>query len=343
MIDKLESSGKFPKFEDTALGLKQKEDFSSVIKGIYCVEPRIFKGLNKQEKAQKSLLGFLNLLLFTNERENIVTIIDEVTKLTEEERSDLVSVLRYTKLSSIIKTTKLITDRLRIIEMLKALIYDNEKFATERDHIQKIIEENYWLFGEEFHLVSADKNFELLLSEYLYLVDGEKEHDKYKIINPERLRRPDIFICQKRPIDQLDGTQLEQNIMVELKLPQIELNKTVYRQIEDYMDLVIKEPKFNSILRAWRFIVVCKSIDDDVKNIIKSQKIHNKRFLAKHVDDNYEIYAMTWDDVFTSYTIRYKHLLKELEVDNLAIVDSIEKSKPSRAEANRLRDEILNK
>ncbi len=30
--------------------------------------------------------------------------------------------------------------------MLKTLVYDLVKFTNERDHIQKIIEQNYWLF-----------------------------------------------------------------------------------------------------------------------------------------------------------------------------------------------------
>jgi len=340
LVDKIEAAGGFPKFDDTALGLKQKEDLVSVVKEIYCVEPRIFKGLKKKEP-QKSMLGFLNLLLFTDERENIVRIIEEITQLTPQERGDLVAVLQYTKLTNVIRTTKLITDRLRVIEMLKLLIYDNRKFSNERDHIQKVIAENYWLFGEEFHLVTADKNFEQSLSEYLYIIDEDTDKSKYSIKNQGRLRRPDIFMCQKRKVDNLDGSQLEQNIIVELKAPLVVLGKKVYRQIEDYMDLIIKEPKFNSQLRAWRFIAVCKSIDEDVRNTIKSQASHNKRFLVKRIDDNYEIYVMTWDDVFKSYEMRYDSLLKELKINNEAILNSIENSEASKETAGRLREEIL--
>jgi len=61
LVDKIESTGGFPAFEDTALGVKQKEDLVSVVKEIYCVEPRIFKGLKKEP--QKSILGFLRFFL----------------------------------------------------------------------------------------------------------------------------------------------------------------------------------------------------------------------------------------------------------------------------------------
>jgi len=73
----------------------------------------------------------------------------------------------------VIRTTKLITDRLTVIRMLRSLIYDNQKFANERDHIQKVIAENYWLFSEEFHLVTSDR----LRDEILQMSNQEGSSD----------------------------------------------------------------------------------------------------------------------------------------------------------------------
>ena len=106
------------------------------------------------------------------------------------------------------------------------------------------------------------------------------------------------------------------------------------------MDLIIKEPKFNSQLRVWRFISVCKSIDDDIKNLYESFKIHNKCFLTRAVG-NYEIYSMTWDDVFKSYELRYSFLLRRLDIDQQVLLSSIESFGASKEVANKLRDEIL--
>lgn len=338
LVEKIQSEGDFPKFGQTAFDRERKDDLVTVVKEIYCVEPRIFKGLKREP--QKSILGFLNLLLSTDERENVVKIVEEIKQLTTQERADLAAILQYTKLSNVIRTIKLVTDRLRVIDMLRQLIYDNEAFATERNHIQKVVAENYWLFGEEFHLVSADENFEKALSEYLYIIDGSDEKEKYSISNPERLRRPDVFICQKRALENLDGSQLEQNILVELKAPQIVLGKKVHRQIEDYMDLIIKEPRFNRQLRVWRFIAVCKSVDEDIKNLYESFRVHNKRFLTR-IAGNYEVYAMTWDDVFKSYELRYSFLLKRLNVDQQVLLSSIESGSASKETADRLRKDIL--
>ena len=338
LIEKMEADGGFPKFGDDAFSQERKADFINVVKEIYCLQPRVFKGLKKVP--QKSTLGFLNLLLFTDERENIISIIEEVTQLSTEERTEFAEILQYTKLSSVLRTTKLIVDRFRVIELLKTLIYDNEAFVNERDYIQKVIEKNYWLFGEEFHLVTADKSFEKALVQYLYLVDGIEDNSLYSLQNQEKLRRPDIFICQQRAIEHLDGSQLEQNIIVELKSPTTILGKRVHRQIEDYMDFIMKEPNFNSEARDWRFIAVCKSVDDDIRGLYKAFEIHNKRFLT-HKVGNYEIYSMTWDDVFISYKLRYNFLLQKMDIDKQALLESLNIGDPSKETADETREQII--
>lgn len=76
-------------------------------------------------------------------------------------------------------------NRFKSVEYLKTLVYDLTKFTTERDHIQKVIEKCFWLFGEQYNLVSADATFEKALAEYVYILDGKdkKEKLKYQIQN----------------------------------------------------------------------------------------------------------------------------------------------------------------
>ena len=42
------------------------------------------------------------------------------------------------------------------------------------------------------------------------------------------------------------------------------------------MDFVKKQPGFNSELRQWKFIAVCKEVDDDVKNRYEAFKDKGK-------------------------------------------------------------------
>ena len=74
----------------------------------------------------------------------------------------------------------MIKNRCEVVEQLRNLVFDLKKFSTEREHIQLAIEDNYWLFGEQFHLVSADETFEKALSNYLYVLDGEEKKALYE-------------------------------------------------------------------------------------------------------------------------------------------------------------------
>lgn len=195
---------------------------------------------------EKSLLAFLNLLLNSEERQNILTVIEEIIQLTSEQRKQFADILQKTRLENIIDTITFIENRYRVIEVLKEIIYDLDKFANERDHIQKIVEQNYWLFGEQYHLASADQSMYRALEQYNYILYGAKTATDKLSPEAEADRRMDIFLCSSRNVENSFGCFIEENIVVELKAPKVTLSKTVLRQVEDYMDFIRSKPQFNS-------------------------------------------------------------------------------------------------
>lgn len=198
--------------------------------------------------------------------------------------------------------------------MLKTIVYDLTQFANERNHIQKIVEKHFWLFGEQFNLASADQRMYKALEGYINILYGEKDIHAELKPDVEQERRMGIFMCNSREVETSFGTTKEENIIVELKAPKVPLSKGVLRQIEDYMDFVKKQPGFNSEFRQWKFIAVCKEVDDDVKNRYEAFKDKGKVGLVLQVE-NYEVYAYTWDDVFKSFELRHAPLLKRLKYD----------------------------
>jgi hypothetical protein len=314
LIVKYKKDKVFPVFKNNIYEIARKEDLENVVKELYCAEPKIFHKLNNTQS--KTLVGFLNLLLDSDEIDKILTIIDEIVQLTDDERSELAETLSKTKFTHILSLVKLIENRHTAVETLKLLIFDLEKFTNERDHIQKVIENNYWLFGEKYHLVSADLNFETTLSNYLkFLEENESKKPIISELNQnEKLRRPDIFICRKsdKPDNKSEDGLIEENIIVELKRPSVKIGKEQFRQIEDYMNFIMTEDQFNSQLREWKFILVGKEVDQYIQGLYKSQEVKGKRFLV-HAIQRCEIYAMTWDDLFKQYKNRHRNLVDKLE------------------------------
>ncbi|EGT4142189.1 ATP-binding protein [Clostridium perfringens] len=345
-IKKLKSEGAFPKFENNKYGLLKEKDLEMVLTEVCAIQPQLFKTKNSIQN--KTIVEFLNLLLDSDERGGIINIMDNILNLTPDERKNLNKVLEKTTLSKIVRTVSIIQNRLKVIEILKVLIYDQTNFTNERDHIQKIIEENYWLFGEQYNLVSADKNFEKLIENYSYLIDGlsEKEFNKIekenKLDPSKRYRRPDIFICRSRSVQYENSTEGEEHIIVELKAPSVTLNKKIYRQVEDYMETITELQLFNSKLRKWKFIMISNKVDDYILKEYETWKEKGKNCLVKQLG-NYEIYAMTWDDVFKSFEINNRYLLQRLEFDKSLLAEEVKEisDKSGREFVNDLTNEIL--
>ena len=337
LIADYDRNGILPVFRDNKYEKERKQDLLNVIKEIYCIQPKIFKGL-KREQSQ-TCVGFLNLLLDTDERENILSILNSIVSISTEERVQSAQTLRTTSLSRILRTIKMIKNRCEVVEQLRNLVFDLKKFSTEREHIQLAIEDNYWLFGEQFHLVSADETFEKALSNYLYVLDGEEK--KEQINSPEHNRRPDIFMCRKHKVaDTTDfSNMLEENVIVELKRPTVTIGKKQFRQIEDYLDLIKGEERFNSQMRSWKFFVVSNKVDDFIKDQYKAFQDKNKRFLV-HIKEQFEIYAMTWDDIFQLFEIKHNFLLDKLDFDKKTIEEEIKIYANNRVAADRIVDNV---
>jgi hypothetical protein len=325
LIEKYHKNKVFPSFGNSKYNQYRRDDLENVVKELYCVQPKIFENLKTQQS--KTIVGFLNLLLDTSQRENVLSIVEDVVNLTEDERKELASTLKNTKLQHITTLVKFLENRFNVVSVLRTLIYDLEKFTTERDHIQKIIENNYWLFGEQYHMVSADKNFEILLNNYYKFLEenGLKSKVKPLYINKKnKLKRPDIFVCRQldTPDPKSNESLIENNIIVELKRPSVVIGDEQFRQVEGYLRFIIEEERFNSQYRKWKFVIIGKKVDNYIKDLYENQENKGKPFLVQSIR-NFEIYAMTWDDVFKSFELKHKHLINKLDFKD-SILEELE-------------------
>ena len=110
--------------------------------------------------------------------------------------------------------------------------------------------------------------------------------------------------------------------MVELKRPSVTIGKEQFRQIDDYLDFILKQDQFNSQTRIWKFYVLSNKVDDYIEKQYTAFKDKGKRFLV-HQSGRYEIYALTWDDLFRTFEIKHNYLLQKLEFDKTAIQEEL--------------------
>lgn len=310
LIDNYEETGILPVYKTEWEERFKKEDLIETLKSLYEIQPKLFTSLSINQK--KTFVRFLDLLLDSNEREDIFKVLDEILDLSTKEREDLAKIFKTTKLNRVIETLKLIQDRYETINILKELVYNKDLKANEVDHLQKLVESHYWIFGEQYHLVTAaEPKFEEALRRYIYLLTDKDT--AVEIDHPHRLKEMDIFACRQNTL--LDRIE---NIVVELKHPQINLGNSQYSQVYNYLELIQKQPEFNAPNMSWEFYLIGNKFDSTnfIQNQIITNKPHGTRSLIMHLEEGrIKVYAKTWSEIFADFEIKYSHLNEKLKLE----------------------------
>lgn len=105
MLTEFEEEGIISKENKTGFELIQIENLEYVVQELYTAQPSIFHSLNKEQK--QTLIGLLNLVLNSEEREGVLNILDQIVKLDPDERKEFSDILTVTNMSKIVKTMAL--------------------------------------------------------------------------------------------------------------------------------------------------------------------------------------------------------------------------------------------
>ncbi|MCY7279158.1 MAG: ATP-binding protein, partial [Phormidesmis sp. CAN_BIN44] len=308
ILENFEKSGAFPKFKNNTWDQYRKSELETFIKELYQVEPKIFTSLNIEQK--KVFVHFLNLIIDSGERDKLIEVLGEIVTLESSELEHLAESLKVSKLSNIIRTVRLIEDRYKAIDQLKNLVFKPELRANERDHVQKFVENHYWIFGEQYHLVtSTEPKFEEALRRYVYHLRGEKP--VISIDHPDKNKEMDIFMVR-----QLLNDSSISNVVVELKHPNVKLGSKELEQVKKYMGVILEQDEFNAPNMSWEFYLVGNDFSQTgyIDREIKNSKYHGERSLVYSVD-NHKIYVKKWSEIFTEFELRHKFLYEKLELE----------------------------
>lgn len=313
LVTNFEKNGVFPKFGTNTWDKHRKSELEDVIRSLYCVEPKIFSNLNQEQK--KIFVRFINIILDDGERDKIFNIIEEVVNLSSLDLHQLSESLKISSLSNIVKTIQLLEDRYKVVQNLKKMVFDHDMKANERDHIQKIIEQHYWIFGEEYTLLTAEEpDFEEALRRHSYLLTGDA--NKKKIDHPDKNKEMDIFMVR-----QMVGIDKIQHIIVELKHPKINLGKKELDQVKSYMDVILKQDEFNASNMSWIYYLVGNDFSDSeyIEGEIENAERHGESSLA-YLRKSHKIYVKKWSEIFVEFDLKYKFLYEKLSLERNMIV-----------------------
>ncbi|MHD0317593.1 ATP-binding protein [Fusobacterium sp. THCT1E2] len=306
----------FPEYGTEPWEKFREKETINFVEELYIYEPKIFTKLNLTQK--RTIIRLFDLILSSSERDSLFKILESLVELEQEERDDLKKLLEKSSLQNIIETMKMIEDRYRAVEHLKKLVFNDDLKTYEVKHIQKVIESHFWIFGEEFNLVtSAEPSFKTALKKYWE--DVIRDDLIGTVEHPDALKEMDIFLCQR----DVKNDKIR-NIVVELKRPNIKIGVKQYRQIEDYKEVILSTPQFNGHNEEWIFILIGREFDNSnfIERKYENAKSNGEKFLTDK-GINYKIYVKKWSEIISEFEMKHNFLNKKLSLQRDELINEV--------------------
>lgn len=238
--------------------------------------------------------------------DDLQLILTEVLNLPKRKQEELANLLKDVSLSSIISAAKVVTDRLKFLTGLEALLFDPipKKRLKERSQLHRIIAENCWLFGEEFSLSVDDQSLTEVLRAHKKFLDDDIVIDS-----------PVKHISQAKGIVDLMLSKATRrhkanevtHLVVELKRPSTPIDADEITQIEKYAFSVASDQRFKGVGVQWVFWAI-----SDEYGHYAAGRIQNESGLI-HEKGNIAIYVKTWAQVLDENRARLQFFQERLE------------------------------
>ncbi|MEJ1095752.1 MULTISPECIES: ATP-binding protein [unclassified Pseudoxanthomonas] len=317
-VAQYEEEGFFPTYSGLAKPEAEwrLQNTKELVKNIYIADPALFS-LNK--KQAKVLIRLLDKLAVSDENDSLWEILNSVLELDQATSNKLAAQLQQTTLENIVNTIEVLQKRINTIHEIRYLMDEHHAEVTETPDLQKIIENNTWLFGPQYELLGAEEATFTKISKNLRGsikgIDDIEEKDVEGLATVEGAnRQPDLFLARKVVSFDSFGKQVYRCVIVEIKRPGVSLNVKHLRQLDDYAAIIKKYPAFSSEFMRFELILVGRKISDADTEIV--DRLRDKASSG-------EIGLYLSDGKTKRYVLNWYTLLDGHELANQALIDSL--------------------
>ena len=238
--------------------------------------------------------------------EELQVIMNEVLGLPKRKQEELAGLLREASLSSIISAAKIVADRLKFLAGLEQILFDSDMRARlkERSQLHKIIEDNTWLFGEEYNLSVSDRGLTAVLRKHRKILGDEIVIDRpVRHVSQER---GIVDLMLSRTLRRHRADEVE-HLVVELKRPNVRIGDEEITQVENYAITVASDERFRLVNGVtWTFW----AISDDVSEYAAFRMDDRGVISSK---DGLSVGIKTWGQIIEENKARLQFFQEKLE------------------------------
>lgn len=321
-INKLEEDGAFPTYKeyDITYANWKRNNIKQVVRSIYIADPQLLVSLNIKQK--KIIIRLLDKMLVSNQNEDLYDILEGVLDLSDTDLSRFASQLKKTKLENIISSIEELQRRRFAVEKLKLIMNEHYKDVLETPDLQKIIENNTWLFGERYETLGAEEDTFTKIAKTLRdkvnsinSIDDQDVEEQGDIAGAQR--QTDLFLARRIPTFDSNGNKIFRCIIIEIKRPSIALNVKHLRQLDDYAAIIKRHPEFASQNLHFELILIGRKISSqDIEIPSRLSNYAGRGDVGLVSDDaNMKRYVKNWYTIFDTFELTNSFMLEKLQME----------------------------
>lgn len=324
-IESYDEKGYFPSYigYESSYALWRKKNTKDAFKSIYLADPKVFANL--AIKPLKIIIRMLDKLLVSNENDAIFDVLDGVLGLNDLQVDLLAKQLKSTTLENIISTIETLQKRELAVSKLKELMDRHYEGVLETPDLQKIIENNTWLFGPQYEILGAEEDSFTKITQRLRnqvrtinevgLDDLDNSDSVNQVVVDGLNRQVDLFLARKNKTFDALNNPIYKCVIVEIKRPSISLNKKHMNQLFDYAEILSRFPEFSNDEIHFELILIGRKISKDdfsITSHVNSLKDKGEKGLILH-NGNIKCYVKSWYSIFQDFQLSNSYLLDNLK------------------------------
>lgn len=321
VVQGYEDDGYFPNYAGLDHAEKQwrHQHIRSLVRNLYIAEPRVFS--NASKKQTKLIIRLLDRLAVSNENDTLFEVLEGALDLDAKSMRNLAKQLQRTTFENIVASIEILQRRAVAVQQLRHVMNEHYREVLETPDLQKIIESNTWLFGPRYETIGAEEDTfakvarrmrDHIMAQTALSTDDVDDGEDL----PGAKRQSDLFLARKFPSTDSMGNRVYRCIVVEIKRPAISLNKKHLRQLEDYADIIKRQPEFKSEKMHFELILLGRQIssaDTIIPSRLSNHIARNDPGLVAD-DPRMKLYVMNWYTLLDGFELTHGFMLDSLRL-----------------------------
>lgn len=279
--------------------------------------------IRKDDKIRNFLYPLLDKAIGNG---NIEYIFDKVLKLSDESLDKFHLLLEKTDLENVVQFASIVADKTEFLDFLHELTYgDISKHLKERSQLHKIVEDELWLFGENYNgspKLWSDKKIGNILTEIRnkhFDYEPTKEDKNLIELDIDGLNDiTDLFFFNEKITD----SGIREIMVVELKAPKCAISEKELSQINRYAFTIEQHSALPAEKVKYKLVLISSKLTKFAKSQTKSRREtypDNPFLFEKKTEKNIEVYVMEWSELVEQNKRKLGYLSNKLKVKDKSV------------------------